>query len=1384
MTWRLTAVCILAGFLSPAAGADESPDWWNPQWRFRTTVERPTPYRDKAVRPVEVVVDFARLPDQAGLPGAVDPNSLRVIQREANGVRHEFPSAWRTEFNAELGIEQSYLTWFAKPQTGQAGSGEIYFDVRQRGLQPARYDKDVLPPENLLANPSFEEVAGETPADWTVEPAALVRSDRFQHTTGRRSLKVVVDRSTPAAARRDVAISQRVDVRRFAGQEVVFQCDLLAERAPYGAPVAIAIEQFREDGSRIREDAVDPRWLNVELAQGQLVQFSERGRFSQQAATANVLVRMRCSVRDADTGRVVNGPDAHFTVWLDRVVLRPGERWPWPAATQGGFVPGALPDAPVNRGFEFSGLRRVAFNGASEATLTAGFDDPDPRSVHWGLAAGTLEFWCRPSWNADDGLEHVFLDAVAYGHRLQSRLRKLDAEGGNRLEFTIADGDGKLRSVRAFAPFRAGVWHHVAATWDFPRARLTIFFDGQPIGQTGPADAAWPSSLVSNGTTSGIGIAEQDSRSMPMQAFLGGDADCRPERSAEAMLDEVRISDCARYTSTFVPPREEFDVDERTRALWHFENDSHGLHDGDDRFVRGHLACELPRQQEAAVLDLLTDGRVERRAIVVGAHPDESLFAAHRAENRLTVTRPFAQLPDPRFVEYRLRQIERVIRSVDEEFTVSVAGDWGPRMESLSFEMADDSDRTTTAISHWRANNNVVPFSVRDLAETLTPDVNDEAERAFAVFRYALATTNYFDAHYCETLPTRHRPRVSYTLIKALNVYPFDQCGPLNHTLRKLFLTAGISSQNAPGTHHQFQQAFYQGSWRLLDLSPRVYWLNRDNTTVAGRRAFEDDLYLKLRQGSGVQSALRGRRERFGLSTAERPHSMQFPLRPGERVSFGWQNEGRWFELTEDRQPIPLGKVPPYFGNGVIHYYPVHGSEAAEVDNLDFVPSADGGRTLRAVDPQRPSSLVYRLQCPYVLSDAQARGEWTTTRPGGLRASLSFDEGGTWIEVWRNSEPRGTLAVDVPEQVAARYGYWLKIEFEPGGDAALSDLNVRTTFVVSPLSLPGTLTRGENRIRIAGGPVQTPVKTICRWYERHKRDLGIEVNTIGYYLNGDQSHRNLLIVAPGESVPVEATVTGRDCSCEVSIDHLPAGWTVTPKSQTVKQSVGTPPARAEFVLRPALTAPVEPVGLEIVLREVDRDRRVPIQVLVAPAALVCEAEASDTIEGAAAVQDSLSDSGGRIVGFRGAGKLAFDTRAIESGKHALWLRARWKPDSSTQLDLAIDGVPPRKLSAAAMIGFTDWSDPRRAHTKMFAHYGEAYGHWSWYRIGDIDLDAGPHRLTLAARDGAQVDALVLLPETPPCDRAAMNLFQNWNYRCRTAGNQGDCVTMTPMAEDG
>jgi len=1365
--------CIVINCVT-AAAADE-PGWWNSDWQFRTTVTRPTPYRDGAERPVEVVVDFPRLLERAGIPGAWDPGSVRVVQRQTGA---EVPAACRTEFNVPRNRAETYLAWVAPARVGQCGEVDIYFNTKDRSGPAANYARDRLPPENLLANPGFEEAADGLPAAWQVQPAALLRLGRMKHTSGRQSLAVVVDETTPADGHREVTISQQFDVRRFAGQEMVFQCDLLAERAAYGAPVAIELEQFRADGSAIIECAVEPRWLTIELAQGQLVQFCERGRFSPDAATLKVRVRVRCRVTDADTGKAVTGPESFFTVWLDRLVVRPGERWPWPAASHAGFVEGALTNAPLNRGVALSGPRFLMFNGAAEGTLTRGAADPGPQSVHWGLQAGTLEFWCRPSWDAADGVERVFFDGVAYMHRRQSVLRKLGSAGRNELEFSIADADGTAHAVRGPAPLKAGQWHHVAATWDFPKARLALFVDGRPIASRGPESAPWPSSLAAaGGNTKGIGISERDGRSMPMQACIGGERRGLAERSAESVVDEFRISDIPRYAAEFTPEREEFAVDEHTRALFHFENERDGVHAADDRFVRGHFCVDLPIQEETVPLEILEQGKIRRQRGLVQPHAPESQFEANRAEGRLPVNPPFRRPPDPRLIEYRERQVERTVTGQDAGFTLTVGGDYPPLMRSVTFEhldrepdaVAEDAGRmptppATTLLPQWRANDAVVPLSYETVRATLGAKAADDAEKAFETFRYALQTAHYYDGCYCETLPTQHRRRTSYTFTKALNIYPFDQCGPLNHMLRKLFLATGISSNDSSGTHHQFQQAYYQGQWRLFDLSARVFWLDRDNATVIGRRHMEEDPYLKIRQGGDVCAWLRGRPTGIPFGTAVRPHSMDFPLRPGERASLCWHNEGRWFEVFGDREPLPLAKIPPIFGNGALIYEPAADGEATALDNLVRQRGSDGTCQLRAKDPGKAASLVYRARCPYIFSDAAVRGSYAANQGGSVCLSLSFDEGRHWTEVWRSPEARGTITAALRDHVTARYAYWLKLELAAGQGAVVRGLQVRSTLVASPLALPGKLSLGENRIEFAGAAPSVPIKTTCRWTERYRSDLALSVGGLSFYTEGDEVHRNVLVVAPDGKVPVPVTLQGNRPQAEVRLDGMPEGWTCTPPKFTAwSAELASPDARsaAAFVLHASGTPSGDIVPLTLVVGQGDGQRRVPLQVLVAEAPLVREAEHADETSGAATIREMPELSGAGGVEFTGHGRLAMDFETPRGGAHALWLRARWEPDGDSSLSLSLDAANPRPLRIERMIGFEDWTAPNGAHTKRF--HREQDDHWAWYRIPKVTLAPGKHRLTLSAANGAWLDALVLLPQDDTLDRAAMNLFQNWNF---------------------
>ena len=296
----------------------------------------------------------------------------------------------------------------------------------------------------------------------------------------------------------------------------------------------------------------------------------------------------------------------------------------------------------------------------------------------------------------------------------------------------------------------------------------------------------------------------------------------------------------------------------------------------------------------------------------------------------------------------------------------------------------------------------------------------------------------------------------------------------------------------------------------------------------------------------------------------------------------------------------------------------------------------------------------------------------------------------------------------------------------------------------------------------------------------------------------DDAQRNVFVAAPGDKVPVRVTFSGGPVAPPgaVSLENLPDGWT----SQHVTKAAGrgsAGSAAAEFVLRPDGAGEGDVEAFDVVVDGSDPPRRVTAQVLVASVPLVREAEQADRTHGKVASVTLFELSSARGMLFRGNGRLEFDLRAPDEGKHALWLRARWEPESSTKMTLALDDGelllilarpmkpgPPNgspvfrekdaggglfhcaisvELRATAMIGFTDWTDPSRAHTKMFAHFGEQYGHWAWYRIPDVTLTASTHQLILGASKGACFDALLLLPQKPVVDRAAMNLLQNWNY---------------------
>jgi hypothetical protein len=274
----------------------------------------------------------------------------------------------------------------------------------------------------------------------------------------------------------------------------------------------------------------------------------------------------------------------------------------------------------------------------------------------------------------------------------------------------------------------------------------------------------------------------------------------------------------------------------------------------------------------------------------------------------------------------------------------------------------------------------------------------------------------------------------------------------------------------------------------------------------------------------------------------------------------------------------------------------------------------------------------------------------------------------------------------------------------------------------------------------------------------------VTLNSISYYMNLDQMHRNLFVVAPEGELSVNVGFEADDPRIEeqalagsrAMLEGLPAGWEYEEEAKRAADRA------CGFTIQPDGAAEGDIYAFDVIIRDRDNSRRIPAQVLVAGAPLVSEAEQADRVTGDVTPVILPEASGAKEMRFDGNGKLSFDFITNHEKKYALWLHARWDEDSNTAMILTLDGKP-RDLSPRASYGGGPWTDPKYAHTKKPIRYNEQYVLWKWYRIPEVQLSAGKHQLDLSAEGGAHFDALMLLPQTQVMDRAAMNLFQNWNY---------------------
>jgi len=162
----------------------------------------------------------------------------------------------------------------------------------------------------------------------------------------------------------------------------------------------------------------------------------------------------------------------------------------------------------------------------------------------WDVDALTIEMWAY--WNNTGVGEYLIANNVdgnpsgGYGWYIAKH-------SNNALEWSVADGNGNGPSVSA-SGLQAGQWYHVAAIWKKSGTEMELFLDGVSQGKITNA----PSSIMNVNIPITIGGNNQGT-----SHYMNG------------YVDEVRISNVARYTSNFTPSTTAFTSDANTTLLIH-----------------------------------------------------------------------------------------------------------------------------------------------------------------------------------------------------------------------------------------------------------------------------------------------------------------------------------------------------------------------------------------------------------------------------------------------------------------------------------------------------------------------------------------------------------------------------------------------------------------------------------------------------------------------------------------------------------------------------------------------------------------------------------------------------------------------------------------------
>lgn len=1109
---------------------------------------------------VELFLDSEKFGAATG-EGKVSPRSFTFVAERTDGSTVEMPFAF------QVGASQFNLrgiTFRMQPPPGARRLWMYFGGVESEG-----------PPLETNWNLMNDFLAPESAGEWKTSHPSLTITP-----AGTTGLSVAFDdRSADIPDTLEFSRSFPVPPDcRGTGAFVSFDLKLTGEGY---VPITIQLQQFDQHGKRLNACVVDPRWLALCLAAGQQVNLRERGFFYAETASVRVAVSLRGrearnSTMAPEAGWLKYPASDAFQLQLSRAEIRAAHPIRFPGFAQEHFAPGissAEDDLAFVAGNQVTGL---SFDAHPPAVWSEGVIPVDPVAYHWPLGAGTFECWVMPEWNeAAPGKRYIMQASIGAAADTPA----LD------LYYTPATGQIHLDGHAASVALTAHRWNHIAYTWDPEGGRRELFVNGRSVlSKRGePIKAAAPG----------------DPQRIPGRVWLGHSREIcyGADESLHGRIDEVRISDGVRYTGDFTPAKQPFAPDASTRALFHFDGRKDGVHAGEDGRIVAAIFSPIAQiaarfsfdrrdgagSSEAGWLDTaVPDDLDPRKLFEIEAYTPPSAAEFHQA-----------------FVEKRAT----FHLKPGETATLTCADT--PRMDWVELRCPDNGQ---TVISPFLARTGEAdPRSLQKLVGALAQKgASSGFDRANDIFRYLVKASNYRWNDAMNILPTGSTVSPGACSPILLNSYLEFGCGDLNTLTRDAFLAAGLSANMTHGSAHLYEQVFYDGSWHLYDLSPRVFAPARDNSRAASLAEVEEDPYLMTRvTGSPkIKYWLPSHLRRFQFPSRQSTlPEISYQLRPGEAFRYHWYNAGRynpmkpakgertsvWAEATAATGETVGWSThfPPYSSNGVFSF--------------SCTPRADHP----ALAEWNSGEFVYKFFSPYTIVGAVVRA--ISDRGLAAAISLSYDDGKTWVTAPAPHTADGMA--DLDRLTAARHYYWLKITPPPGD--TVTRFEHQAIVMMNPMVLTPELSKGDNPLRFTADQGASVELTI-QYREPSAQPLAIE-GGVKFGWKEDQAGQ-LFVSQPGQTLNFEISGTTTQPSL-VAPRGITATFIRTPSSEKW---------RATLDLAPGLPEDVYEIGFQ----SGDRTRR--CLLLVAKSAQLITAEQA-TRAGEASLIDDPSGIRGRVL---------------------------------------------------------------------------------------------------------------------------------------------------------